>query len=139
MSGTSRKRTQVIGRDEDLFITARRPGETRDDGCILLDERDAMTLFYQLADQLAQREDLQPKWEIGVCEADDTDNWEFYHPDAPDRRVACERALEEASDDFDEPVVYMTSPIDFETDWEPWFTDDYDSFLQNKGVFRDVE
>lgn len=136
-SSTVRKRTQATKRDQDVFLSSRRPGENRDNSVMLLDERDAIVLLYQLADALDAADDLLPEWEVGVRESDDADDWDFYHPRAPDRRLAIEMALEEASEEFDDPVAYEATPFDSESDFEPWYTDDYDDFLAGKGVYVD--
>lgn len=52
------------------------------------------------------------EWEVGVCEAADDDEWEFYHPLARSEQRARELAEEYAREDgFDDPSVYqITGP-----------------------------
>ena len=47
------------------------------------------------------------QWEVGVCEAGDTDDWEHYHPKAKTGEEAAQKAQEEARSDFFDPCVYM--------------------------------
>lgn len=53
------------------------------------------------------------EWEVGVNEAGDPDDWEFYHPLAKSEEEAQRKAHEEAREDgFTAPYVYMcTGPF----------------------------
>lgn len=47
------------------------------------------------------------EWEVGVQEAGDPDDWEFYHPRAKTEEAARKKARKEAQSDFFDPIVYM--------------------------------
>lgn len=103
------RRTQITHAEEHghVFLESRHPDD-RESNVIRLDEPDAETLFWQLAEWLGYDEML-PEWEIGVQESNDEDEWDFYHPTAADPLSARRRALAEASEDFDSPEIYQVT------------------------------